>query len=274
MLLNTDNPIQRRKSFPFRFQNAWCQYSQVNTIVEKQWSTHIQGTRMFKLTHKLTNTKHQLKKWMHNYLGNVQQNLQSNLQKIGLVEEKLLHQPDSLRLNSWLNYLLKQREKLLLFNQKYWGNLRRKEWLTCGDRNSKFFQQRAINKHKQKLVHKLKNDCGSWMDQQSEIAGKFIFDYNQRFKAAHNATRVLTGINMPIDISQADNLMLVKIPNISEIKDALFSKTQTKHQDRMGLAQDSSNIIRSKSKAIFANVFLNFLEMEKYLNRSTIHLSL
>jgi len=57
ILLTTENPIQRRKSFPFRFQNAWCQYSQVNTIVEKQWIAQIQGTRMFKLTHKLKNTK-------------------------------------------------------------------------------------------------------------------------------------------------------------------------------------------------------------------------
>jgi len=76
------------------------------------------------------------------------------MQKIGLVEEKLVNQLDSLRLNSWLNRLLKHRKKLLLFNQKYWGNLKRKEWLTRGDRNSKFFQQRAIIRRKHKLVHK------------------------------------------------------------------------------------------------------------------------
>jgi len=113
------------------------------------------------------------------------------------------------------------------------------------------------------------------MDQQSEIAGKFISDYNQRFTAAHNAARILTGINMPTCISQADNLMLIKIPNISEIKDALFSIDANKTPgDRMVLAQDSSNIIGRKSKAILANVFLNFLEMGKYLNKSTTHLSL
>ena len=75
------------------------------------------------------------------------------------------------------------------------------------------------------------------MDQQSEIAGKFISDYNQQFKAAHNAAWVLTGINMPTGMSQADNLMLIKIPNISEIKDALFSidTNKTPAPDRFGV---------------------------------------
>ena len=54
------------------------------------------------------------------------------------------------------------------------------------------------------------------MDQQSEIAGKFVSDYNQRFKAAHNSARLLTGLNIPTYISQADNLRLINIPNISE----------------------------------------------------------
>jgi len=149
--------------------------------------------------------------------------MQQNLQKIRLVEEKLVNQPDSLRLNSWLNRLLNQREKLLLFNQKYWGNLRRKEWITCGDQNSKFFQQRAINRQKQKLVHKLKNNYGIWMDLQSEIAGKFISNYKQQFKAVHNSSRNLAGMNIPTCISHSDNQTLIKIPNISEIKEALFS---------------------------------------------------
>ena len=138
---------------------------------------------MFKVSHKLKNTKRHIKNWTHNVLGNTHHNLRTNMQKIGIVEEKLVNQPDSLRLNCWLNRLLGQREKLLLFNQKYWGNLKRKEWLTSGDRNSKFFQQRAINRRKHKLVHKLKNDCGNWMDHQNDIAKKFISDYSERFKA-------------------------------------------------------------------------------------------
>jgi len=66
----------------------------------------------------------------------------------------------------WLNPLILQREKLLLFNQKYWGKLEGKEWLVHGDRNSRYFQQRANTRQKKKLVMKLKDDCGIWIDNQ------------------------------------------------------------------------------------------------------------
>jgi len=107
IVLTTAPPNQRRKNFPFRFQNAWCQYRQVQNIVDKQWKSTVQGTRMFKLAHNLKNTKYQVKNWAHQFLGNTQHRLKTNLQKIDNVEGKLVNQPDNLRLNSWLNRLLR-----------------------------------------------------------------------------------------------------------------------------------------------------------------------
>ena len=57
ILLATSNLSGRRKSFPFRFQNAWIQYRQPDTIVAKQWMNHVQGTKMFKISQKLNSTE-------------------------------------------------------------------------------------------------------------------------------------------------------------------------------------------------------------------------
>jgi len=88
---------------------------------------------MFRLAQKLKSIKQHLKEWSRNFLGNTHQKLILNSQKIEIVEEKLSNQPESYRLNSSLNHLLMQQEKLMLFNQKYWGNLGCKEWLINGD---------------------------------------------------------------------------------------------------------------------------------------------
>jgi len=48
-----------------------------------------------------------------------QYRLDQNETKLRLMEDKLLLHPDSPRLNEWIHRLLRQREKLLLFNQKY-----------------------------------------------------------------------------------------------------------------------------------------------------------
>ena len=62
--------------------------------------------------------------------------------------------------------LLKQREKMMLFNQKYWEKSARLN----GDRNSKFFQNKAIFRRKRKLVMKLQDDCGIRIDDHKMIA--------------------------------------------------------------------------------------------------------
>jgi len=74
---------------------------------------------MFKLTRNLKNIKQAVKGWSKNQFGHYQDKITTNMQKIEYVENKLIDNPDSYRLNSWLQRLLKQREKMMLFNQKY-----------------------------------------------------------------------------------------------------------------------------------------------------------
>jgi len=93
--------------------------------------------------------------------------------------------------------LLKQREKLLLFNQKYWGKLAWKEWLVNGDRNSKYFQNKATARWKRKLVVKIKYDFRIYVDEHKMIAEKFITDYTYRFKLAHITRRNLLELGLP-----------------------------------------------------------------------------
>ena len=79
---------------------------------------------------------------------------------------------------------------MLLFTQKYYGKMARKEWLVNGDRNSKSFHNRANSRRTRKLVIKLRDDCGIWIDDRKLIANKFISDFTQQFKFAHNTNKV------------------------------------------------------------------------------------
>jgi len=98
---------------------------------------------MYQMAIKLRRVKYELRMWAKQHFCNFSEKVEKNEDKLNYVEGKLLDKPSSFRLNSWMARLLKQREKLLLFNQKYWGNYRRKEWLTKRDRNSKFFHRSA-----------------------------------------------------------------------------------------------------------------------------------
>ena len=74
---------------------------------------------MFNLAKKLKVIKHEVKDWSKTHFDNFYEKLNKNTQKIEYVKDKLTVNPDSFRLNLWLLWLLKQREKIMLFNQKY-----------------------------------------------------------------------------------------------------------------------------------------------------------
>ena len=156
-------------------------------------------------------------------MGNNQQQLLRNAQKIELIEDQLSNQPNSPWLNDWLHRMLRQREKLLLFNQKYWGTFKRKEWLVNGDRNSRYFQQQANTRRKRKLICKLNDECGIWIDNPHTIAEKFILDYTNRFTSSNNGVTATSDLMLDPAITEVENLNLISIPTMNEVKSALFS---------------------------------------------------
>ena len=119
ILLDT-NPAQFSKSKSlFRYQPSWSSYDDVHCIVRKNWTGRFSGTPMFKVTRQLCCIKHDLKAWSIPKFSNFRNQVEKNTTKLHIVESKLIADPHSHRLNAWYSRLLKQREKLLLFNKRY-----------------------------------------------------------------------------------------------------------------------------------------------------------
>jgi len=124
--------------------------------------------------------------------------------------------------------LIWQREKLLLFNQKYWGKLSRQNWLVQGDCNTNFFQhQTQLLTHRRTILH-LKDSCGVWLHDSALISDKFVQDFTHRFVSAHSVGRILPTLGLPSLISESDNQYLIKMPTIDEVHLALFSMDANK----------------------------------------------
>ena len=139
-----------------------------------------------------------------------------------------MNQPDSHRLNLWLTQLLIQREKLMLFNQKYWDRHKRNEWLVNGDRNSRYFHQLANNRRKRNAVLKLKDESGVWLDTQQLIAAKLVTDFTTRFSSNVRINRRFPEIPLETRVTASENVALLRVPTREEVKQALFSIDSTK----------------------------------------------
>jgi len=170
----------------------------MDTIVKKHWPEDPTCLNWLKSSRRL-NMK--LKNGQKNSFGVHTTNWPKTQQKLNTLRKKLLEDPASYRLNSWINWLLRQREKMMLFNQKYWGKLSRNELLINGDRNSKIFQRIANARRKQKSIIKIRDECRVWVTDQINIVQKFIADYSQRFKSQNSYSRSLPHLGLSPQIN-------------------------------------------------------------------------
>ncbi|KAJ8426349.1 hypothetical protein Cgig2_023881 [Carnegiea gigantea] len=126
---------------------------------------------------KLKKIKLELKTWSKSTFGNFKHKLQCNADKLLQIEQKLALQPHSARLNNWHYRLIKQREKMHLFNENYWGKLPRKEWLVNGDRNSRYFHRVMKARKSRSSIVKIKDSSGVWIENAATIKQLFVNDF-------------------------------------------------------------------------------------------------
>ena len=114
-----NSPTREMQRISILFLGFWCKYNQFDNIIKRNWITNIRGANMFKFVKKLKTIKYEIKDWSKKHFGNLHDKITKNGKKIEYVEERFLLDSNNYRFNSWVNPLLKQRGKLMLFNQKY-----------------------------------------------------------------------------------------------------------------------------------------------------------
>jgi len=163
--LNTDPHHGPRRGTTFKYQHSWSHYQETHNVVKNNWKFNVRGMPMFRIAQKLKRIKVDLKTWSKCTFGNFRSKLERNNDKLLYVEEKLAIHPHNSRLNNWHYCLIKQWEKMHLFNQKYWGTFARKEWLVNGDRHSHYFHQTMKARKTRGKILRIKDASGVWIEE-------------------------------------------------------------------------------------------------------------
>ena len=69
---------------------------------------------------------------------------------------------------------------------------------------------------------KIKDKCGIWVDDHQMIADKFFLDYHQQFKSSYPLRRTLPDPDLPTLVTVSYNDTLIRLPNLEEVRLALF----------------------------------------------------
>ena len=117
------------------------------------------------------------------------------------------------------------------------------------------------------MVIKLRDDSGTgiWIDEHKAIAEKFTSDYTKRFKSAHSSQRTLPNIGIAKLILDHENSKLIRLPNLEEVKEVVFSivSNKTPRSDGLGLGF-FKNYLDIIEKDLF-NCILEFFTTGKIL---------
>lgn len=207
-----------RKPLSFRFNQQWTKIEKVKEIVKKNWKTTVNGSRQFKVVSRLKKIKLAIKEWNRKHNIYSMKNLDNNQAKLKVLEEKLMENPNNENILKHYERVLKQREKILLFNQKYWRNMARKDWLTKGDRNSSYFHKNLTGRKKKSRVYKVRDNYGEWLEDKMQIRDYFVKEFKKRSTLEAQSTRTVHIEEFQGIITEDDNKELLKEITNDEIK--------------------------------------------------------
>ncbi|KAI9121028.1 hypothetical protein K1719_008061 [Acacia pycnantha] len=118
--------------------------------------------------------------------------------------------------------LVKKIEEAWGKEEMYWWQRSKISWLTCGDRNTKFFHSSVIQRRQRNKVLRLKDETGVWMEDRKVINKTFSNFYMTLFSSVGSRPLDQALSYVRKVVSPQDNADLTRPVSDLEIENAVF----------------------------------------------------
>ncbi|CAN1239055.1 LINE-1 retrotransposable element ORF2 protein [Linum grandiflorum] len=204
----------------FNFDSRWISNSEADTIISSSWKYATPtGSKLFKFHSKLKHLRHNLVTWQKNGQSNSARKILTLKEEI--TRTKLTTPPNWKLIRSLESDL----EQALRSEDSYWKTKARNQWLSQGDRNTKYFH-RIASFHRNKMhIGKLKTDEGTFLTSEEDkqllavnyFKRLFSSDIPPGFFPVHLCP------SLSKSVSKTQNDALIRQVSFQEIKQAVFS---------------------------------------------------
>jgi len=226
IIINISMPNQtyRKKKIPGRFEEKWAYHEGCEAVVRVAWDAKSGvGSPMFRLFEKIRRCRQALIEWSRNIVGNFKtkiQERQSALEELAL-QNNPANQPTIKALKNEINALLHQ-------DEVYWQQRSRSIWLPTGDKNTKFFHQRASQRCRKNHISGITSQTGVWCHFDDQIAKTSINYFKDLFTSSNpiDFSGVLQAMDQVVTLDM--NTTLLQRYNSKEVKQALFQMQPSK----------------------------------------------
>ena len=126
--------------------------------------------------------------------------------------------------------------QLLLQDELHWRQRSRAVWLESGDKNTKFFHQKATQRRRTNTITGLLDSSDSWQED-TQVIGRIIEDYfSQMFTSATQCQTEITTETLDQVVTPLHNQTLLSPYTAEEIKKAVFQMHPSKSPGPDGMS--------------------------------------
>ncbi|KAK1326416.1 hypothetical protein QJS10_CPA01g01883 [Acorus calamus] len=200
---------------------AWEHHPGLTEVVQKAWKAKFVGSPMFILVKKLQHLKVILKDWNKEVFGPIHSTLNICKQRLEAIQQAVLIDPQNMEL---VEQERNTKEEYLLMLQKEESFLRQKsrqQWLSDGDRNSKFFYSATKSRIAKNTIRKVELADGS-VSEDPKVIQDYAVEYYKRLLTP-TSDHPIPQMGNFASLSSIEREALCSPVSDNEIKKALFS---------------------------------------------------
>ncbi|KAL5567823.1 hypothetical protein UlMin_024398 [Ulmus minor] len=223
---------KRRRKGRFYFEEAWAEEAGCGEIISKHWIAS-PVRNLNDITAKLRLCASDLKVWNLEHFRRLEESVKRKKLAFDLLDKVLSN-------DNWKEHqrLEKELDVLRYKEERYWQQRSKDTWLKCGDRNSKFFHQKASARQVKNRMEGLFDINEQWCTDEEGMA-RIAVNYFQTLFASSspsisNLARVLDTVEPRV--TQDINAQLEKPFIPADVKTAIFQMAPSKSPGADGMS--------------------------------------
>ena len=224
-LLITDSSVsQRPPKRRFQFEAMWTRRDDCRDIIRAAWNDSVNLFNSNGMVMGLRQCANDLSRWNRSVFGLVPRQIQNKrkaLNDLVLRDHDGCNGYETIKLRKEINDLLDCEEIM-------WQQRSKFNWLSLGDRNTKYFHTKASGRKKKNTIFKLMDERGIWRESASVVAEVAVSYFENLYRTSH-PDKILEVVEV-VDpkVSDEMNQYLIKQFTRDEIESALKHMHSTK----------------------------------------------
>ncbi|KAK0590414.1 hypothetical protein LWI29_026738 [Acer saccharum] len=126
---------------------------------------------------------------------------------------EILKEANAKDVNYNWNYIRKIKNKLdnaLTIEENYWRQRAKADWMTKGDRNSRYFLAKASGRRARNRMRGLMDDSGVWKDSKDELVQITYNYFTGLFSSSHPSTQDLDKISRNVKAKLSEHMVCLQ----------------------------------------------------------------